>query len=558
MRLAAGLLSSLLVALVCVAYAVNAGQDMNWDLQNYHLYAPYAFLNDRHLLDLSPSGLQSYFNPVAYVPYYWLVHNVPPRTIASLLAILQSFNFILLFAIALQVLPEKPGKTALSLALALMGLLTVGFISELGATQFDNVLSLFVLGALLVVLYAMNHYAGFQRVSWFGMAGFLAGLGCALKLVLGVYALGLCIAMVFLRLPIMVRLRLICVYSLGVVAGLLLCGGFWYLFMLENFGNPVFPLFNSIFGGELAQTIANRDTRFLPVSIIDYLAYPVIFTMAPSRVSEIAYEQFSWLLIYVVILLFALWKMVLVKVASVKVASVKVTSSRCEPLSANGRLLLGFFVASFILWLVLFGIYRYLISIEVLVPLLTIVLIGNLDSRRAVEYVTVAGLACLTWINSSGAANWGHAGWSDQVYRVENPAGFENADKLFLIGQPLGWLVPAFATDRPFIQIAPNFPVSETYLRKVSDHVADSNRLGIIYNPLTINIDAEIPYDDVREFFPPEVEIDINARNTPLELYFGMDVDDFECNAFIGSFGLTEFSYQFCLQRGDSEDQLQQ
>jgi len=53
-----GLIGSLLVPLAFGLYAVKLGQDTNWDLLNYHLYNPFAYLNDRLSLDLALAGLQ--------------------------------------------------------------------------------------------------------------------------------------------------------------------------------------------------------------------------------------------------------------------------------------------------------------------------------------------------------------------------------------------------------------------------------------------------------------------------------------------------------------------
>ena len=53
----------LLVPLGFGFYSIYLGQDTNWDLMNYHLYNPYAYINDRLSLDLAPAGIQTYFNP---------------------------------------------------------------------------------------------------------------------------------------------------------------------------------------------------------------------------------------------------------------------------------------------------------------------------------------------------------------------------------------------------------------------------------------------------------------------------------------------------------------
>ena len=533
-------LAFLFVPIFCIGFALNAGQDMNWDLQNYHLYAPYAFINDRHLFDLSPAGLQSYFNPLLYLNYLWLVNHTSPQVTASILALVQSLNFFLVYVIALQLLSNTtPAKKYVGFALALMGVFSAGFLSEIGTSQFDNVVSLFVLSALFLILYSINNSTDKHRKLYFFFGGLLAGIGCAIKLVVGIYALGLFAAIYCLRKSFTDRFVLSCIYSSGVVVGILLFGGFWYLFMFENFGNPLFPLFNSYFGGELAQVGSNRDIRFSPSSMLDYLAYPIVFTLNPLRVSEIAYTQFNWLLVYVAIVVFLTYKL---SVAQKENASHHV-------LSPDKRLFLGFFIASYLLWLVLFGIYRYLISLDLLIPLVIYIIVSNMFSKPIYKYVTLVGLATITLFNSSGAADWGRAGWSDQVYKTEIPAGFEKASGIILVGQPLAWLIPAFDAPKPFIQIAPNFPISTAYLNKVREHMIDGKEMGFIYNPLTINLAAEVPEDAIEGFFPQGFEFDPEAPRTVLQLYFGMNFEDLDCQPFTANVGLTDFDFQFCLQR---------
>jgi hypothetical protein len=55
-----------------VIASVFMRQDFSWDLQNYHLYNAWAFLNDRRHVDLAPAMFQSYFNPLLDLPQYWM------------------------------------------------------------------------------------------------------------------------------------------------------------------------------------------------------------------------------------------------------------------------------------------------------------------------------------------------------------------------------------------------------------------------------------------------------------------------------------------------------
>jgi hypothetical protein len=67
------------VAIACaVALGVRAGQDVSWDLRNYHLWAAFALLHGRHRIDVAPAQLQTWLNPIPYVVPYLLIRAAPP------------------------------------------------------------------------------------------------------------------------------------------------------------------------------------------------------------------------------------------------------------------------------------------------------------------------------------------------------------------------------------------------------------------------------------------------------------------------------------------------
>jgi hypothetical protein len=58
------------------AYTWFAGEDINWDWQNYHEYGAFALINGRLGQDVAPAGIQTFLNPLAYLPAYLLRHHV--------------------------------------------------------------------------------------------------------------------------------------------------------------------------------------------------------------------------------------------------------------------------------------------------------------------------------------------------------------------------------------------------------------------------------------------------------------------------------------------------
>ncbi len=516
-----GRIVSLLVALAFGTWSVLLGQDKNWDLLNYHLYNPYAFLHDRIEVDLAPAGIQTYFSPMLDIAYFKAISHLDPRTVGFLLGFLQGLNFFLLYAIAQRVLKDHRQRQVYALALALAGVLTVGFLAEVGSTMQDNLVALFPLLSLWMIVTSIDTLDGGRQrpvVALVIGAGVVAGTGIGLKLVTAIYALPLCLAMLVLPLPWPGRFRLALIFGLSVLAALIVTGGYWLYEVWRLFGNPLFPQFNHWFQGELASFEATRDLRFLPGTLFDKFFFPVIFTLDPQRAAELRYQQYSWLIAYAAIIgllaerLFRLFR---------KPAGQR----RWNP---EARFLLAFFCISYLLWLNIFGIYRYLIVIELLLPLLLFVIITNFFNWRLAPRAALVFLAVLTIVNLRGVPDWGHAGWAQTVYQID--AGDLQSDPepaaIYLAGQPLAWIVPALDIRSPFIQVVPNMSVTDAYWQRAKILSADRNgRRYIVYE----SADAVIEH---------------RAREAMARL--GLTVDADRCghiNAYLGTAG---FEYRYC------------
>ena len=73
------LLLTIGIILISGALSLFLGQDLNFDLQNYHFYNGFAFLSSRLDTDIAPAGLQTYFNPFVDVFHYLGMTSLPPR-----------------------------------------------------------------------------------------------------------------------------------------------------------------------------------------------------------------------------------------------------------------------------------------------------------------------------------------------------------------------------------------------------------------------------------------------------------------------------------------------
>src|SRR5512147_2263625 len=89
------------------------GQDMSWDLRNYHFYNPFAFLTGRMGHDIAVAHVATYYNPLMYIAFYFAVTSLPPKVVGFILGFIPGLNVFFLYGIARQVIDlGRPTQTA--------------------------------------------------------------------------------------------------------------------------------------------------------------------------------------------------------------------------------------------------------------------------------------------------------------------------------------------------------------------------------------------------------------------------------------------------------------
>jgi len=271
-------------------------QDNNWDLRNYHWYNAYAFLSGRMGFDLAPAQTPTYYNPLLDVPLYLAAQVLPARVLSFLLGLIQGCNFIPLFFLARRTLqlPRDLSGVFAAAVIAIVGLVGAGHLGLIGTTFYDNVLSLFVLGAMLMIVSAPELLAAGpmkRALAHVFAAGILVGLAVGLKLPSQVFAVGVCFGLLFIPGAFMRRFWLSFVSGLGIITGFAVTGGWWIARMWQNFANPLFPYMNDVFRSPWALPLTYRDIRFLPKSLGDALTFPFRFVADSKIASEISFTD---------------------------------------------------------------------------------------------------------------------------------------------------------------------------------------------------------------------------------------------------------------------------
>lgn len=512
------LLTRFLLASVPIFFgmlSVRLGQDINFDLLNYHLYIAYAYLNNRINFDLAPSGFQTYLNPFVDIAYYFAVTHWKPKVAAFVLGTLQGLNFVVLYGVCVSALRTDSSfvkRSWLPLFLAACGVLSVGFLSEVGRTFHDSLLALFPLLSLWAILYSMPRLANNGKFfSVIALAGLSAGVGSGFKLINGMFALSLFFSLMTIPARRGNRLKYMIVFGAAVVIGFLVSDGYWLYRMWYEFGNPVFPAFNQIFHGKLATFENGIDAVFLPKTILEKICYPIIFTLNPLRVGELKYQQVSWLVAYVLLVAYLL---------SLPFANVQRANFR-QRLPIEGRFLLVYMVLAYILWQKLFGVYRYLVPIEILLPLAIFFLVTRLlpESRWAPK-LTLFLIGIITMVNLPGIPEWGRRQWDEKIFHMDaRQVVKRNPSVVLLGGQPLGWIAPALNMKLPFVQVVPNFSVSKNYWKRASEILYEHGGRFVLI------LRSESQFLDAANEGLANLGLRVNAASCePLEIYIAKDL----------------------------------
>lgn len=458
-----------LIPLLFGLYSVWLGADSNWDLGNYHLYNPFAWLHGRLLTDLAPAGMQSYFNPLGDVPFYWMTLHLPSRLAGFLMGALHGTAFILLLAIAQRALPDlsEENRYRVPLLLALAGCLSPSFLSGLGNSMGDDTTALLSLAGLLVLLdswRSLKHNdlkAALTTIA----SGMLVGLGVGLKLTTACYAVAMCVALLSYPDNVIVRVRLGFLFGVGVLLGWAVTGGYWMLHMWQTFGNPLYPQFAKYFPNPLTLPLGSGDTRWLPHGFIENVLWPFIMAANPKRVGEVPVREIVWPLVYVLL------------AVSAAVAFARQLRHRGHPgLSARSRFVILYVVAGYLVWMRMFSIYRYIVPIEMLAPVVVFALArmiwGHQKGQRAARWLI--GGATIIAI-AGGVKTWGHEGWTDPLYRVDVPpiaAPRQTTAIIYSGSTGWGWVVPFFPHDVAFAGFQSSFPATPEYNRRLRAVIA--------------------------------------------------------------------------------------
>ncbi|HEX3675265.1 MAG TPA: hypothetical protein VHU87_13410 [Rhizomicrobium sp.] len=425
-------------------FVICLGKDMSWDFRNYHWYIPYAFMNGRAAIDISVAHQATFYNPFLDIPFYELATHFPSWFALGVLGMAQGANAVPLYLMSRSIVrvEQKRLAAAILTVLCMTGGLTV---SLSGTTYYDPIMSVFILTALALVLLTRETLRDgtiLRGMILSAIAGLLVGIPVGLKLPEAPFALGLAAALLLLPGDWKHRGSRVIAAGVGGVIGVLLFAGYWYVNMYHVTGNPLFPYFNQYFHSPLALTASYRDVRFLPHDLYHALIFPLLFSINWQIADDLPFQDIRVGMAYVlVIVTLPLWL---------------IRRQSREPLMATDALaaLFGFAIVSYIAWISIFAIYRYIVLLEILGPILIAGCVALWPISARAGLVT-AGLLLLLCALAMRTGILTRAPLGDPYVQATMPPILDPDHTMLLMtgNAPMGFLAPSLPHQIPIIRI---------------------------------------------------------------------------------------------------------
>nr|WP_050781082.1 glycosyltransferase family 87 protein [Bradyrhizobium sp. ORS 278] len=471
-------------AIAGAVYAYVAGEDINWDWQNYHDYAGFALVHGRFDVDVAPGGFQSFLNPLIYLLPYVVRHGLPAPWWGMALGALHGLNLAVVFWLTRVLLQRTADVFKLASALIIAALSPMA-LSEVG-TSFADILTTLPILVGLALLF--SHEDNDARPRHLLAAGLMFGAATGLKLTNATFLIAAGVSLLLMARP----LRAVATFGAASALGGIVTAGPWALKMLRDFGSPLYPFYNTIFRSPEAPLVSIVDTRFMPQSLADALAYPFYWVIGKHPSSEWPFRdpRFAVIIVLLIaVILTGLWQ-------------------RREVLGLRDRRLIMFFWISYVLWMLAFSIQRYLMPLELLAaPLIVLLLIRlsdawrepvakqtSLRSRQAI--IVVAALAVAL---ASQPTDWMRRPWSDP-YRPQLAEALRQPATFLLLQKPLGY-VTSFVHEGSRV-----YQLSELVVPLVSGGVLDRRVRRGLASPLQGGVWA-LYYADSPADNPPRLDV---------------------------------------------------
>jgi hypothetical protein len=441
---------ALVACVVAAGFASVATRlDVNWDLKNYHFYNAYAFLTGRLGWDIAPAQLQTYHNPLLDLPFYYLVQEIPsPRVIAFVMASTTGVAAFCLLRILTALFPRGAADRWLWIGAAFIAGMTGSMGRAVLGSTMDEWPPAMLVMLSLAVLITSTAVRGSPRAAEVAIASLLVGFAVGLKLTYGLFGMGFAISLAAFG-TVRERFLRVALGSVFLGTGFLATYGFWGATLYREFGNPFFIYLNAIFQSPWWEPISFFDPNRGPRNTLQAIFFPLYFARESLLVSEVSFRD---------------WRLATLMVLSLLAAARWLLRRRvAAPLSGGAagianawRLLAIFTLASYLAWLKLFGIYRYLVPLEMLSAPLIIGCVHYLVASRNARRVLVVILVWLL-VGTTRVADCGRLDFRGAYFDVSVPDLAPRSLVIMGPAEPMSYAIPFVRPDARFVYPWNNF-----------------------------------------------------------------------------------------------------
>ncbi len=236
----------LLFLLIAGGLSIYLGFDWDWDTANYHLYNPYALLNNRINLDIMPASIMTYYNPVLDLLYYFAIkylNNFPYLT-AILFGMSYGLLLFMIFQISQVIFKSCKQSFFFSVLSTIVGGSALYTILSIGRQSHDILEAFFI---LLGIYFILKFLEKKQNFSFIFIAGLVLGCVVGFKYIYAPAAVAVLIALIIQHKIFNNFKRVLIFFIIGGIIGFLLTNGFWMYKLYITFGNPIMPQFSEFF-----------------------------------------------------------------------------------------------------------------------------------------------------------------------------------------------------------------------------------------------------------------------------------------------------------------------
>jgi hypothetical protein len=450
------------------AIATIVRQDANWDLKNYHFYNAWAFVHGRMGIDIAAAQLQTYLNPLSDLPYYAMVAaDWPPRVIAFAMALPAGVGAYFLLRILLILFGDLAPRERRNYVVfaAVLGVTGANAVSLLGSTMNEWPGAALILAALWLLLQRLAPRS--NAVAPLLGAGLLAGLASGLKLTAATFAVGLAVGLCARRPFLRRALPEAMGFGIAVLIGMAATSGFWMGELEARFASPVFPFFNQWFRSPWWDARPVLATTYGPQTALEWILFPLLlFGRTAGLVSVSGFRDWRLPILFVAAL-GALIAWVLRRWRA-SPATAPAPARTGEP--DAWRFVVVFWIVSYVVWLAVHGLYRYVLPLELLSGAL---LLGCLRWILSVRWLNVG--IVVVWIVVIASVRYPYVERIDygrRAIEVTVPPIAADAAVLLLDDEPMAHVLPFFPPGARFVGVKNNL-VDPAMTNRLASEIAD-------------------------------------------------------------------------------------